>query len=150
MDTITYCKDNTGSGEMYSVITHYPRFTVEIARDQWDNTYKALYDTYDHQNDYNAKLCFLRSLEESLHKDILAKIDNDMTFPEIFLTFVQHKIPVSHEKYESIERSIITFDVKQYQGSNVNSMVTELRQLIKSLVTARMWDSKNNSQLCRT
>ena len=73
-----------------------------------------------------------------------------MTFPEIFLTFVQHEIPVSHEKYESIERSIITFDVKQYQGNNVTAMVAELRRLIKCLVTARMWDSKNNSQLCRT
>ena len=38
MDTITYRKDETGSGEMYSVISDYPRFTAEIARDQWDNT----------------------------------------------------------------------------------------------------------------
>ena len=135
---------------MYSVITDYPRYTEEIARKQWDDTYKAAYDTYDKQNDYNAKLCFLRSLEENLHKDIKAKIDKGMTFPEIFLISVQHEIPVSHEKYESIERSIITFDVKQYQGNNVTAMVTELRRMIKTLVTARMWDSKNNSQLCCT
>ena len=150
MDTITYRKDPTGTGLMHSVITDYPRFTVESVADQWKNVYEAKYDKYDKQNDYSAKRCFLSSLEESLHKNILAKINDTMTFPEVFLTFVQHEIPISHEKYESVERSIINFDVTQYPGLNVTAMTIELRRLIKTLVIARMWDSKNNSQLCRT
>ena len=150
MDTITYRKDPTGTGLMHSVITDYPRFTVESVADQWKNEYEAKYDKYDKQNDYSAKRCFLSSLEESLHKNILAKINDTMTFPEVFLTFVQHEIPISHEKYESVERSIINFDVTQYPGLNVTAMTIELRRLIKTLVIARMWDSKNNSQLCRT
>ena len=150
MDTVTYRKDPTGTNLMYSVVTEYPRFTIESVSDQWKNDYQSKYDKYDKQNDYSAKRCFLSSLEESLHKNILAKIDDQMTFPEVFLTFVQHEIPISHEKYESVERSIVNFDVTQYPGLNVNAMTIELRRLIKTLVIARMWDSKNNSQLCRT
>ncbi len=108
MDTVTYRKDPTGTNLMYSVVTEYPRFTIE------------------------------------------SEIDDQMTFPEVFLTFIQHEIPISHVKYESVERSIVNFDVTQYPGLNVNAMTIELRRLIKTLVIARMWDSKNNSQLCRT
>ena len=126
MDTITYRKDETGAGGMYSVIVDYPRFSVEGVKKQWDDTYKAEYDSYNQQNDYSAKQCFFSSLEESLHKNILAKINNKMTFPKVFLTFIQHKIPVSHEKYKSVKQSIMNFDVKQYRGLNVNLMVVKL------------------------
>ena len=73
-----------------------------------------------------------------------------MTFPEVFLTFVQHEIPISHEKYKSVKGSIINFNVTQCPGLNVNVMTIKLCRLIKTLVIACMWDSKNNSQLCCT
>ena len=43
---------------MHSVVVDYPRFTVETVTNQWNNTYKAAYDSYKKQDNYSAKQCW--------------------------------------------------------------------------------------------
>ena len=68
--------------------TKKTRFFIHIL---WINNYhQSKYDKYDKQNDYSPKRCFLSSLEESLHKNILAKIDkNAWRAPTLKFPFAQ-------------------------------------------------------------
>ena len=138
LDTIAYRRDPAATppaGEMLSVFTNYPKFSMEEIKLQ-NEIYVAECDEFDKQNDKEAIICFLNCLDDQLHQDIWTRIESDMLFTEVFMIFIQHERPQNGETYDSLEQKLINFDnnLKNYAGSNTKDICADMRKMIKGLV----------------
>ena len=92
LDTIAYCRNPSDLSEMLSVITNYPRFSMDNIMLQ-NIAHRGRYDEYDKQNDSEAIACLLNSLDDEPHQDIWTRIEPTMLFAKAFVIFIQHERP---------------------------------------------------------
>ena len=117
---------------MISVLTNYQKFSVTEIKDQ-NILIGPRCDKYIEQNDKDAIISFLNSLNDELHQDIWARIEPDMLFTKVFLIFIQHERPQNRETYNLLEQKLINFDntLSNYTGSNIKEICGDMCKIIK-------------------
>ena len=150
MDTIGYRHDPLDDTKMIDVLTAYPRLNKETMEP--DSLWcLARYDSYDKQNDLQAKKFLLASLSASLMMTVESKIDDDSLFVDVFFTFVEAERPQTVDGSQALVEIVRNMSPRdpEYPNQNISLFVAAIRPKLKHLTAGRLWDSMNNVALCR-
>ena len=88
------------------------------------------------------------SLNKSLCKKILGKIDKEIKFSEIFMIFIDNKRPQSRDLCNTIRKRVLALDMRNYPGANISNMVADAPKDILALEKANAYNGRRNSALC--
>jgi len=149
MDVIIYRKDPLDSTKMVNILTDYYHLNKKVmaAQAPW---FLERYDSYDEENDRQAKECLLATLEDPLKKKIENKLDLETTFAEAFFIFLDEIRPRSASSGKIETDEILAVKPQDFPHQNVSDYVATVKPKIDILIRGNLWDSINNIEVLRT
>ena len=140
MDTIAYLQDPEEQTRMTNVVKSHARYTVDSSARELSAIQSTKYDKYDRTNDVAAKAYLLVSIETSLSNKVEEKIEDDDTFPIVWLQFIKTIQSTSVERFEDLKLTIKKRHPSQYSGENLEQLAADFRKDAKELTTVGQYD----------
>ena len=148
MDTIAYLKDPETS-EMVSVVSKHTRFTVATVTSRAQKQSRR-YDDNDWDNDHAATECLLDSVSPELKKRIRNRIQDNDTFPKVWIEFITLSQSTSIDRYEQMKKRIQGRHPSQYAGQDLVKLVEDFSMDAKNLTTAGQYDHSLTLRMLQT
>ena len=139
IDSIAYLQDPEDGSRMTNVVKSHARFTVQSAKSLID-VQASKYDSYDRTNDVAARAFLLASLETSLSNKIEEKIEDNDSFPIVWLQLIKTIQSTSIERFEDLKQAIKKRHPSQYSGENLEQLAADFRKDARELTTAGQYD----------
>ena len=149
LDTICYRKDPVDLTTVIDTLEAYARLNNDVMSKQ-SSWFQQQFDSYDKKNDESAKLFLLNSLEDTLKKRIETKIQDSMTFVDVFFVFLKNQRHQNTDMFGAVIKQVLEVRVSDFPGHNITLYCDKVRPLITYLEKARAWDSNKNVDLCQT
>ena len=139
MDTIAYLQDPEEPTRITNVVKSHARYTVDSAR-ALSAIQSAKYDKYDRTNDVAARAYLLASIEATLSNKVEEKIEDEDTFPIVWLQFIKTIQSTSVERFEDLKLTIKKRHPSQYAGENLEQLAADFRKDARELTTVGQYD----------
>ena len=149
MDSIAYLQDPTDGAKMTNVVKAHARYTVQSAK-LLAEVQVQLYDKYDRTNDMAARTYLLASLSTELSNKVTEKLDDDDSFPVVWLQFLKSIQSTSIERFEDLKATIKARLPSQYSGENLEQLAAHFRKDANELTTAGQYDHNLTLSMLKT
>ena len=150
LDTITYMVDPSDPTKVVSVLDAHSRFNKSDGVREGNNLMITHYDTYDMDNNTNAKDYLLNSISSELEKQLYQNCSKDCSFIEMWLNLVHIVKSVSINRFERIKKQINLRKISDYASENIEELVTNYYDDWEELHDAKMYDFKLNLTMLTT
>ena len=147
LDTISYLPDpaqtktDTSDNEMISVVEHHGKFTLSYTKEEIKK-YRERWDTYDKQNDTEATLFLINSLQTNFKKNIQQIVSDKDTFCEVWITIMRKCNQNSLEYFKKMEVAIKNTSPLTFDGQNMDLWAQAVRTNVNLLVNSGQYDHK--------
>lgn len=160
LDTMSHCDVNamgTRSGtpggatvsiKMMSVLEHCALFNLTDMKAENKRAFPSC-DMHDKQNGKEATECLMNSLEETLCKQIGVKLEEDVLFANAAMLFVETVRPQNSKLHVHLKKKITEFNTTKCPGANIKAMVSDLREIVTSMMRGNACNSKHNATIAQ-
>ena len=140
MDTVTYIQDPTNKDRVVSIITDHGKFTLNEGSIKGDETALVYYDEYAHSDMKDAKKFIYNSCCEDLKKQLNENCPKECSFVTYWLELIHTMQSVSMERFDSMKDRVKSRKITDYDGENVELIVTDYLADWDQLHSASMYD----------
>jgi hypothetical protein len=139
MDPVAYVPDPVDPTKMVNCVKEHGRFTVESISKQI-KLQLSKYDTYDQQNDREARQFLLDILDSNLAREVRDVSEPGKAFPITFLRLIKTIRSTSIDRFEQLKNRIKQRKPHQYSGQDLSKMASDLRAEARELEIAGQYD----------
>ena len=150
LDTITYLQDPSDPTKLVSVVENHGLFSLSSGSSAADLIYTTVYDTYDKENDSDAKEFLLNSVSPELEKQLYENCTTTDSFITYWLNLISIVKSVSIERYDAIKDRIKSRKMSDYSGENVESISTDFLDDWQELHSAKLYDNNLTMNMLKT
>ena len=143
LDTMAYLPDPRDPTKVINVVEEHAKFIGDLEGSLKNcSDLRALYDTWDHKHDNEAKTFLINSIDPHLYKGFKPFYDkNSLSFTATWLKLVNYLLTTNSSTYDLIKSKIRNLRPQNFSGQNIEQMSAEYIKMFEELESGGYMDN---------